>query len=157
MKIGISLFTVFVAICVFISVQGQRNNDDCMVDGFVNNCIQYINATCENATLITNRLAYIDICPMLTILWDAPYYNLTILFESHLLKPYELCVTPVLCTKAFQTSEDGNEIPVDWNPQSFDPVCFGTNDTSRPTMRFRFDAQHQTSCLRTPITFYYKV
>jgi hypothetical protein len=113
MKVEISLFTVFVLICAFMSVQGQRKSDDCMADpGLVDDCVQFINTTCENATYITNRLDYIDVCPMFTIFWNEPYYNLTILFESHLLKPYDLCVTPVGCTKAFDTSDDGQEIPI---------------------------------------------
>ena len=158
MKIGISLFTACLIICAFISVQGERNEDDCMADpGYVDECVQFINTTCENATFITDRLTYVDVCPMFTIFWTAPYYNLTILFESHLSKPYKLCVTPVGCTKAFHTIPDGQEIPIDWNPSSLDPVCFGTDSTNRPTMKFRFDAQHQSRCQRTFINFHYEV
>ncbi len=157
MKIEITLFTAFLIICASISVQGEHDKDDCMADaGLIDECVQWMNTTCENATFITDRLKYTDDCPMLTIFWNAPYYNLTVLFESHLLKPYDLCVTPVGCTKAFHTTDEGQEIPINWNSSSLDPVCFGTKSSDRPTMKFRFDAQHQTRCMRTFINFHYE-
>ncbi|CAF0825730.1 unnamed protein product [Adineta ricciae] len=158
MKVEISFLAILFFGCTLIDVQSKQVNDDCMVDpGFIDECVQWINATCENATFVTDRLAYMDTCPMYTIFWNAPYYNLTILFDSHLLKPYELCVTPVRCTKAFRTNEEDQEISVDWDLTSLEPVCFGTKRMDRPTMKFRFDAQHQTRCRRTFINFHYIV
>jgi len=158
MKFGISFFTLLLVVSASIAVQGQGDNDDCMaVPGPVDECVQFIDTNCENATFITDRLTYTDDCPMFTIFWNAPYYNLTILFESHFLKPYELCVTPVGCTKAFRTTDNGEEVSIGWDPSSLDPICFGTKRNDRPTMKFRFDAQHQTHCLRTFINFHYEV
>lgn len=158
MKFGINLFIVLFIACASIVAQERHENSDCMADpGPVDECVQFIDVNCENATFITDRLTYIDDCPMFTIFWNAPYYNLTLLFASHLLKPYELCVTPVACTKAFRTTDDGEEVPIDWNPSSLDPICFGTKRTDRPTMKFRFDAQRQTRCMRTFINFHYEV
>jgi hypothetical protein len=155
MKIDIGLFTVFLWICICINIQGERSNGDCMVNaGSIDECVQWINTTCDNATFITDRSVYADDCPMFTIFWTAPYYNLTLLVESHLMKPYNLCVTPVGCTKAFRTTEDGQEVPIGWNSSSLDPVCFGTKRSDTPTMNFRFDAQHQTRCMRTFINFH---
>jgi hypothetical protein len=152
MKFEIGLFTMLTVVCGAIHMK-----DDCMaVPGAVDECVQWINTPCENATFIMDRLKYMDDCPMFTIFWNTPYNNLTILFDSHLLKPYELCVTPVGCTKAFRTTDDGKEVPIDWNPSSLDPVCFGTKRVDRPTMKFRFDAQHQTHCMRTFINFNYQ-
>ncbi len=138
-------------------MQSARNSDDCMAvpEGPVDDCVQFIDTPCKNATFIFDRLKYIDDCPMFTIFWNAPYYNLTVLFESHLLKSYQLCVTPVGCTKSYRTIDNGQEVPIGWNSTSLDPVCFATSRTDRPTMKFRFDAQNQTRCMRTFINFNY--
>ncbi|CAF2235942.1 unnamed protein product [Rotaria magnacalcarata] len=157
MKLGINICTVLLFAPMLIIVHGQQPNDDCKADaGPIGECVQWISTNCDNATFITDKLEYIDVCPMFTIFWDEPYYNLTILFESHLLKPYELCVTPVGCTKAFRMNDDGQEVAIDWDTTSLDPVCFGTKRADMPTMKFRFDAQHQTRCMRTFINFHYE-
>jgi hypothetical protein len=66
MKIEIILFTAFLINCAFIGMQGECNKNDCMVDaGPVDNCVQFINTTCENGTFITDRLAYLTFAPCL--------------------------------------------------------------------------------------------
>jgi hypothetical protein len=114
MKVEISLFTVFLLICGCINIQGEGRNGDCMADaGAIDECVQWLNTTCDNAMFITDRLVYTDDCPMFTIFWTAPYYNLTILFESHLTKPYDLCVTPVGCTKLIIRLKMDRNFPLD--------------------------------------------
>lgn len=158
MKVECTIFKVLLVVYALIIVHGQSSNDDCMVDpGVIDECVQFITTNCTNATFITDWQSYKDACPMFTIFWDAPYYNLTLLLESHLLKPYELCVTPVCCAQAYRTTDDDQEVAVHWNTSSLEPICFGTKRSDRPTMKFRFDAQHQTRCRRTFINFQYKV
>jgi hypothetical protein len=61
---------------------------------------------------------------MFVILLNGPYYNLMILFDNHLLKSYELSVTSIACTKSFFTTDDEEEVPIDWNPSNLKGVQF---------------------------------
>ena len=122
------------------------HGDNCTVSlSPMDYCVQWFNTTCENATLISDRSTYSPDCPTQTMFWRNPYANSTVLFESHLYQTYHLYMTPVRCTKAYHTTEDGKEVYIDWDTSSTDYVCFPANTTNMPTMKFRFDAQ-QTTC-----------
>ncbi len=121
----------------------------------IQDCFQTIYSTCNNATFVADRLAYGDHCSNVSLFWDAPLYNMTILFDSHFLKPYEICIQPVACVKAFYTDDDEHEVPIDWGRSSQKPVCFGTQRADRPIMKFRFDAGDYWHCYGTFIRFFY--
>ncbi len=71
----ISLFAVLLIIYGLISVQGERIDDDYMVDPEpIDDCIQWINTIWENATFNTDQLAYMDVCFMFVIILNGPYY-----------------------------------------------------------------------------------
>jgi hypothetical protein len=82
---------------------------------------------------------------------------MTILFQSHLMKPYSICIKPVGCSQAYRTEENGREVPIKWETFSTEPVCFKTERSDQPTMKFRFDAGDKWRCYGTFINFSYQV
>jgi hypothetical protein len=138
-------------------VLGQRTDGDCVAyAGEITSCTQSISSACMNATFIANRLAYSEQCSPISLFWDAPTYNMTILFQSQFLKPYSLCIKPVGCTEAYRTLDDGREIKIEWDSFNREPVCFKTERSDRPTMKFRFDAGSRWHCYGTFINFSYR-
>jgi hypothetical protein len=153
-----SSFIAVLTISVLTVVLGQRNDGDCVAPaGSIENCSQSIYSNCKNATFIANRLAYSDQCSPISLFWDAPMYNMTILFRSNLTKSYSICIEPVRCTQACRTLDDGSEVPIEWHTFSTEPVCFKTERSDRPTMKFRFDAGNQWRCYGTFINFSYQL
>ncbi|CAF4891181.1 unnamed protein product [Rotaria sp. Silwood1] len=135
----------------------QPKNADCVAQGGpIKDCFQIISSNCDNATFVADRLAYTDRCSAISLFWDAPTYNMTILFQSYLTKPYELCIRRVACTQAFRTLEDGREVPVEWKASGNEPTCFKTERDDFPTMKFRFDAGKVWHCYGTFINFFYR-
>ena len=138
-------------------VFGQRTDGDCVAPaGPIDSCSQYIYSNCKNATFIADRLAYSDQCSPISLFWDAPVYNMTVIFQSHFTKPYDLCIRPTGCTQAFRTLDDGREVVVDWNTFNSEPVCFKNTRNDAPVMRFRFDAGSQWHCYGSFIRFFYR-
>ena len=157
MSFHINLFVVLIA-SISISVLGQLSNSDCMVDAEpVQGCFQYIPSSCTNGTFIVALLSHSNNCSNVSLFWGGPMYNLTVLFESQFLDPYELCMSQVMCAKAFRTTEDGSEIPITWNPSSGEPVCFGAPHSGRTIMKFRFDAGSKYHCYGTFINVSFKL
>lgn len=62
---------------------------------------------------------------------------------------------PVACTKAYRTLDEGREVSIEWDTFGREPVCFKTERSDRPTMKFRFDAGTQWHCYGTFINFFY--
>ena len=157
MSFHINLFVLIIA-SISIAVLSQYISDDCMIDVEpTKDCLQYIPAACINGTFIVDRLYYGNNCSNASLFWGGPMYNMTVLFKSHLLNPYKLCMSPVGCANAFRTTDDGHEVPVEWNPSSGKPLCFAAPHGGRPTMKFRFDAGDQYLCYGTYIKFFYKL
>ena len=157
MSFHINLFVVLIA-SISIAALDQLSNSDCMVDAEpVQDCFQYIPSSCTNGTFIVDLLSYSNNCSNVSLFWGGPMYNLTVLFERQFLDPYELCMSPVTCAKAFHTNEDGLEIPIKWNPSSGEPVCFAEPHSGRTTMRFRFDAGNKYHCYGTFINVSFKL
>ena len=139
------------------SVFGQRTDGDCVAPaGSIDDCSQFIYSNCKNATFVADRLAYGDQCSPISLFWDAPVYNMTVVFQSNFSKPYDLCIRPVGCTQAYRTVEDGSEVVVDWNTFNNEPVCFKSTRSDAPTMRFRFDAGDRWHCYGSFIRFFYR-
>jgi hypothetical protein len=151
-------YTTAILLSVLVVVSCQDRDDNCTASaGSIESCQQTIGSACKNATFIANRSAYSDQCSPVEIFWDAPLYNMTILFESQFMKPYSFCIEPVSCAKAFRTLDDGREVNIEWQTFSREPVCFATERSDRPTMKFRFDAGTQWRCYGTFIRFFFKV
>ena len=156
----ISFKLYFIAV-LFIStltfIRGQHEDHDCKASaGSIENCLQSISSNCENATFIANRSAYSDQCSPMSLFWDAPLYNMTILFQSNLMKTYSICIEPVRCSQAYRTLNDGSEVSMKWNISSKEPDCFKNDYSDQPTMKFRFDAGTQWRCYGTFINFFYR-
>ena len=154
-------FKIFCIALVLLStiflVSSQHQKDDCVAPGGpIESCSQSIYSNCKNATFPANYSSYGDQCSTVSLFWDAPLYNMTILFQSHFLKPYSLCMKPVGCTKAYRTLDDAREVPIEWDSFKSEPVCFKTERSDRPIMKFRFDAGTQWHCYGTFIDFSYK-
>jgi hypothetical protein len=157
MSFHINFFVVLIA-SILIAVLGQYSGGDCTVDAEpAQDCFQYIPPSCMNGTFTVDRLSYGSNCSNVSLFWGGPMYNLTVLFQSHLLDPYEVCISQVMCAKAFRTTNSGREVPVEWNPTSGEPVCFASPRGGRPTMKFRFDAGNRYHCYGTFINFFYKL
>jgi hypothetical protein len=157
MSFYINLFVVII-VSISVAVFGQHSGNDCMAGGEpAEGCFQYISSDCKNATFIADRLSYGSNCSNISLFWGSPVNNMTILFESHLSNPYEFCISPIGCAKAFRTTDDGREIPVQWGASFEEPVCFAERHSGRPTMKFRFDAGSKWHCYGTFINFFYKL
>jgi hypothetical protein len=134
-------FITLLLISTLIVVLSQQHNDDCVAPaGPIENCFQIISSGCKNTTFVAGRLAYSDNCSSISIFWDTPTYNMTILFQSRLMKPYSICMKPAMCTKAYRTLDNGREVPIKWDAFGTESVCFKTERSDRPTMKFQFDA-----------------
>ena len=106
--------TKVVLLSALVAVSCQRQDNDCVASaGSVDSCMQFIYSSCENATFTANRSAYSEQCSPVSLFWDAPVYNMTILFKSQLMKPYSICVEPVGCVKAYRTLDDGREVMIE--------------------------------------------
>jgi len=150
------LFITLVFNSILIVAFCQRQNDSCVASaGSIEDCLQIIASNCENATFIANRLAYSDHCSPVSLFWDAPMYNMTILFQNNVTKPYSICIPRVACTEAYRTLDSDQEVPIKWNTSSTDPVCFKTERHDQSIMKFRFDAGDQWRCYGTFIRFSY--
>jgi hypothetical protein len=157
MSFDINLFVVLIA-SISIAVLSQHSDNDCKAGSEpAQGCFQYISSDCKNATFIADRLSYGNNCSNISLFWGGPVNNMTILFEIHSLDPYELCISRVGCAKAFRTTDDGLEVPVEWNPSNDDPVCFPVPHGGIPIMKFRFDAGDKWHCYGTFINFFYKL
>ncbi|CAM2716232.1 unnamed protein product [Rotaria socialis] len=151
-------FCIVLFALVSVASLGQCIEEDCTASSEpAENCFQYIFSVCKNTKFIVDRLSYGNSCSNISLFWGGPMNNMTIFFDSHSLKSYELCISQVACTKAFYTTEDRHEIPIEWNPSNEEPVCFPTLNGNRPAMRFRFDAGDRWICYGTTINFFYKV
>jgi hypothetical protein len=149
---------VVLLISVSIVVLGQRSDGDCAAGaGAITGCSQFIYSGCENATFIADRSAYSEECVPMSLFWDAPTYNMTILFQSDLKKSYSICLQPAMCTQAYRTLADGREVKIDWNTFNREPTCFETEGSDQPTMKFRFDAGSRWHCYGSFINFFYRV
>jgi hypothetical protein len=147
-----------ILLSALVVVSCQHRDDDCVAfAGSIESCTQSIGSDCKNATFTANHSAYSDQCVPVSLFWDAPLYNMTILFKSQFMKPYSICIEPVACTKAFRTLDDGREVNIEWGTFSREPVCFKTERSDRPTMKFRFDAGIQWRCYGTFIRFFYNL
>jgi hypothetical protein len=152
------IFCVTVILLFFLAIVSCQHKDgDCIAfAGSIESCMQTIGSDCKNATFTANHSTYSDQCSSVSLFWDAPLYNMTILFKSQFMKPYSICIEPVGCTKAYRTLDDGREVSIEWETFSREPVCFKTERSDRPTMKFRFDAGIQWRCYGTFINFSYK-
>ena len=66
----------------------QAKGDDCVAtSGPIESCSQFIYSNGKNAIFAANHSAYSDQCSPVSLFWDAPQYNMTILFQSQLMKP----------------------------------------------------------------------
>lgn len=152
-----SLFIIVLLVSVLTIVLGQRNDGNCTASaGDIQECSQTIYSNCKNATFIANRMTYSDQCSEVSLFWDAPMYNMTILFQRNLTKSYSICIKPVGCSKAYRTLDDGHEVSIEWDSFNRQPVCFKTERNDRSTMKFRFDAGSQWRCYGTFINFSYR-
>ena len=150
-------FISILLISISIVVRGQRKDDDCEAYARpIESCSQIISSDCNNATFIADRLAYSEECSSVSLFWDAPMYNMTVLFQSHLTKPYSVCIQPVGCVKSYRTLDDGREVQIEWTSFNREPVCFKTERSDRPIMKFRFDAGSVWHCYGTFINFSYR-
>ena len=151
-------YTTAILLSVLVTVSCQGRGDNCTAyAGSIESCQQIISSDCKNATFIANRSAYTDQCSSVSIFWDAPLYNMTILFDSQYTKSYSFCIEPVSCAKAFRTLDNGTEVNIDWQSFTREPVCFSTERSDRPIMKFRFDAGTVWHCYGTFIRFFFKV
>jgi hypothetical protein len=155
MSLKICFFVVLVA-SVSIAVLARTEGDCNAPAGSIYDCSQSIYSNCKNATFIADRLAFNKSCSSVSLFWDAPQYNMTILFKSGLSEPYELCIKPVGCTNTSRTLDDGRETSVEWNTFDQEPVCFKSQRSDSSTMKFRFDAGSRWHCYGTFIRFSYR-
>ena len=94
-----------VLLSTILLVSSQHQKDDCVVPvSPIGKCSQDIYSNYKNGTFIANDSSYSygDQCSPVSLFWDAPQDNMTILFLNHFLKPYSLCLKPVGCTKAYR-------------------------------------------------------
>lgn len=153
------LFIVALINCTLMIVSSQRSNGSCSaMESFIEDCSEIISSTCQNATFIADRQAYAEHCSEISIFWDAPMYNMTILFKNNLTQPYSICMSSVMCSKGYRTLDNGQEVPITWkNTSSTDPTCFKTEQHDQSIMKFRFDAGDKWRCYGTFINFSYRL
>lgn len=108
-------FLATLAAAISIAVSSRQDGDCKAPAGTIYDCSQYIYSNCKNATYIAQRLAFNQSYSSVSLFWNAPQYNMTILFESGFLKPHQLCINPVGCAKTFRTLDSGQETDVEWN------------------------------------------
>ena len=151
------LFGVLCIASISLAVLGQQSDSNCTADAEpAQGCFQYIPPSCTNGTFIVDRLSYGNNCSNVSLFWGGPMYNLTVIFKGQLLDPHELCISQVMCAKAFRTTSDGVEVPIAWNPSNEEPVCFAASRRGRTTMKFRFDAGNKFHCYGIFIHFFFK-
>ncbi|CAF3415514.1 unnamed protein product [Rotaria socialis] len=149
-----SLLVCLATLSSSLVVLAQRGESCKAMSSPIYDCSQTIYSDCKNATFVTDRSTFSKNCSQVSLFWDAPLYNMTLLFDSDLIGPYELCLERMMCTTAFLTKNDGSEVEIKWEKFN-EPVCFKSQQDI-PIMQFRFDAGERWHCYGSFINFFFR-